>query len=108
MAHSKGLYDERIIILNRKDTMTEHGAKKGTDYVPDGNPIHASVEYLRGKRALMEASVDVLDAYIVKTAYHDRLNGHSHIRWNGKDYYIVNLKMKKKSNEAQFEMYEQA
>ena len=35
MAHSKGLYDEKITILNRKDVVTEHGAKKGTDYVPD-------------------------------------------------------------------------
>lgn len=108
MAHSKGLYDEKITILNRKDVTTEHGAKKGCDYQPDGNPVWASVDYLRGRRAMMEASVDVLDAYLVKTAYHERLNEHSRILWQGNTYYIVNLKMSKKRNECQFEMNQQA
>ena len=108
MAHSKGLYDEKITILNRKDVTTEHGAKKGTDYVPDGNPVWANVDYLRGKKALMEASLDALSSYIVRTAWHDRLTDHSRILWKGKTYQIDPPKGSREKNEMQFTMYEQA
>ena len=108
MAYDKGFLNDRIIILNRKDVVTEHGAKKGTDYVPDGSPIWANVSWLKGKKAMMEASLDALNSYLVRTAYHERLDEHSRIMWNGKTYQIDPPKKDKRANESSFTMFEQA
>ena len=108
MAYDKGFLNDRITILNRKDVVTEHGAKKGTDYVPDGSPVWANVSWLKGKKALMEASLDALSSYIVRTAWHDRLTDHSRILWKGKTYQIDPPKGSSEKNEMQFTMYEQA
>ena len=108
MAYDKGFLNDRIIILNRKDVVTEHGAKKGTDYVPDGSPVWANVSWLKGKKAMMEASIDALNSYLVRTAYHERLDDHSRIMWNGKIYQIDPPKKDKRANECSFTMYEQA
>ena len=108
MAYDKGFLNDRIIILNRKDVMTEHGAKKGTNYEPDGAPIWANVSWLKGKKAMMEASLDALNSYLVRTAYHERLDEHSRIMWNGKTYQIDPPKKDKRANESSFTMLEQA
>ena len=108
MAYDKGFLNYRIIILNRKDVMTEHGAKKGTNYEPDGAPIWANVSWLKGKKAMMEASLDALNSYLVRTVYHERLDEHSRIMWNGKTYQIDPPKKDKRANECSFTMYEQA
>ena len=108
MAYDKGFLNDRIIILNRKDVVTEHGAKKGTNYEPDGAPIWANVSWLKGKKAMMEASLDALNSYLVRTAYHERLDEHSRIMWNGKTYQIDPPKKDKRAKESSFTMFEQA
>ena len=108
MAYDKGFLNYRIIILNRKDVVTEQGAKKGTNYEPDGAPIWANVSWLKGKKAMMEASLDALNSYLVRTAYHERLDDHSRIMWNGKTYQIDPPKKDMRANECSFTMYEQA
>ena len=108
MAYDKGFLNDRITILNRKDVVNEHGAKKGTSYEPDGAPIWANVSWLKGKKAMMEASLDALNSYLVRTAYHERLDDHSRIMWNGKTYQIDPPKKDKRANECSFTMYEQA
>lgn len=108
MAYDKGFLNDRITILNRKDVVTEHGAKKGTNYEPDGAPIWANVSWLKGKKAMMEASLDALNSYLVRTAYHERLDEHSRIMWNGKTYQIDPPKKDKRENESSFTMFEQA
>lgn len=108
MAYDKGFLNDRITILNRKDVVTEHGAKKGTNYEPDGAPIWANVSWLKGKKAMMEASLDALNSYLVRTAYHERLDEHSRIMWNGKTYQIDPPKKDKRANESSFNMFEQA
>ena len=108
MAYDKGFLNDRIIILNRKDVVNEHGAKKGTSYEPDGAPIWANVSWLKGKKAMMEASLDALNSYLVRTAYHERMDDHSRIMWNGKTYQIDPPKKDKRDNECSFTMYEQA
>ena len=108
MAYDKGFLNDRIIILNRKDVVTEHGAKKGTNYEAYGAPIWANVSWLKGKKAMMEASLDALNSYLVRTAYHERLDDHSRIMWNGKTYQIDPPKKDKRANECSFTMYEQA
>ena len=108
MAYDKGFLNDRITILNRKDVVTEHGAKKGTNYEPDGAPIWANVSWLKGKTAMMEASPDALNSYLVRTAYHERLDEHSRIMWNGKTYQIDPPKKDKRANEGAFTMFEQA
>ena len=108
MAYDKGFLNDRIIILNRKDVVNEHGAKKGTNYEPDGAPIWANVSWLKGKKAMMEASIDALNSYLVRTAYHERLDDHSRIMWNGKTYQIDPPKKDKRANECSLTMYEQA
>lgn len=107
MAYDKGFLNDRITILNRKDVVTEHGAKKGTNYEPDGAPIWANVSWLKGKKAVMEASLDALNSYLVRTAYHERLDEHSRIMWNGKTYQIDPPKKDKRANESSFTMFEQ-
>ena len=107
MAYDKGFLNDRITILNRKDVGTEHGAKKGTNYEPDGAPIWANVSWLKGKKAMMEASLDALNSYLVRTAYHERLDEHSRIMWNGKTYQIDPPKKDKRANESSFTMFEQ-
>ena len=108
MAYDKGFLNDRIIIINRKDVVNEHGAKKGTNYEPGGAPIWANVSWLKGKKAMMEASLDALNSYLVRTAYHERLDEHSRIMWNGKTYQIDPPKKDKRANECSFTMYEQA
>lgn len=99
---------DRIIILNRKDVVSLHGAKKGTEYVADGAPIWANVSYLKGKKAMMEASLDALSSYLVRCDYHARLTEHSRVLWKGKVYQIDPPKSDEQRNEMQFAMYERA
>ncbi|MCQ2224058.1 MAG: head-tail adaptor protein [Bacteroidaceae bacterium] len=108
MAYDKGFLNKRITILNRKGVTTEHGAKKGESYEPDGAPIFANVDFLKGKKALMEASLDALSSYIVRTAWHDRLTDKSRILWKGKVYQIDPPRGDREKDEMQFTMYEQA
>ena len=70
--------------------------------------VWANVSWLKGKKAMMEASLDALNSYLVRTAYHERLDEHSRIMWNGKTYQIDPPKKDKRANECSFTMYEQA
>ncbi len=108
MAYQRGFLKDRIQVLNRKDVTTEHGAKKGTDYQPDGAPIWANVSFLKGKKAMMEASLDALSSYLVRCDYHPRITDHSRIQWKGKTYQIDPPKADEQRGEMQFTMYEQA
>lgn len=108
MAYDKGFLNDRITILNRKEVEMAHGAKKGTEYVADGSPVWANVSWVKGKKAVMEASLDALSSYFVRTAYHERLKDHSRVMWKGKVYQIDPPKKDRRANECSFTMYEQA
>lgn len=107
MAYQRGFLKDRITILNRQGTTTASGAKQGSEYVADGAPIWANVSYLKGKKAMMEASLDAISSYLVRCDYNVRLTGHSRVQWKGKVYQIDPPKSDEQKNEMQFIMYEQ-
>lgn len=108
MAYQRGFLKDRITILNRTGVKVEHGAKRGEEYAPDGSPIYANVSYLKGMKAMAEASIDALSTYLVRCDYHKKINDHSKILWKGKTYWIEPPQYDEQKNEMQIRMHEEA
>ena len=79
MAYQAGFRHEIIIPLNRKAaTVGKYGVDSGGIQWEEGTPLHANVDYQRGKSAM---NAGALDSYAVKIV---RMN------WtNGKVYQIL-------------------
>jgi SPP1 family predicted phage head-tail adaptor len=90
MAFSTGFLRHIIYVQNRK-------AAQSGDFGIDGDgveweesgPLHASVEYARGKSAMNAGSLDAYAVCIVRMRYSKIVNMRSRIRYEGQIYQIL-------------------
>jgi head-tail adaptor len=90
MAYQSGLREQIIIPLNRKAaTVGKYGVDSGGITWEEGTPLHAFVDYNRGKSAMNAGSLDSYAVKIVRMNWTDMLNERSRVKYNGKVYQIL-------------------
>ena len=75
MAYSSGMLRHRITILNRSDAPASKFGKDslGTAWTNDGT-VWASVDFVKGLRAMREGAIDVYGIVMVRCRYTDKNN----------------------------------
>ena len=90
MSYQSGFRHEIIIPLNRS---TAKAGKFGLDSSgiewEEGDPLHANVDFQRGKSALNAGAVDAYAVKIVRMNWTDKLNERSRVLYDGKVYQII-------------------
>lgn len=90
MSYQAGFLDKIIVPLNRKAVVVgKYGLDSGGVLWEEGQPLHANVDFQRGKSAM---NVGALDAYAVKMVRMRWVNcfdERSRVRYDGKVYQIV-------------------
>lgn len=90
MSYQSGFRHEIIIPLNRA---TAKAGKFGLDSAgiewEEGDPLHANVDFQRGKSALNAGAVDAYAVKIVRMNWTDKLNERSRVLYDGKVYQII-------------------
>lgn len=90
MPYDSGFRHEFIIPLNRKAaTVGKYGVDSGGVQWEEGNPLHANVDYNRGKRAMNAGALDAYAVKIVRMNFTDKINERSRIKYQGKIYQIM-------------------
>lgn len=90
MPYDSGFRHEFIIPLNRKAaTVGKYGVDSGGVQWEEGTPLHANVDYNRGKRAMNAGALDVYAVKIVRMNFTDKINERSRIKYQGKIYQIM-------------------
>lgn len=90
MAYQAGFLHEIIVPLNRKAaTMGRHGVDSGGVQWEEGKPLHANVDYQRGKAGMVAGALDAYAVKIVRMNWTDRLNERSRVKYEGKIYQIL-------------------
>jgi head-tail adaptor len=90
MAYQAGFRHEIIIPLNRKAaTVGKYGVDSGGIQWEEGTPLHANVDYQRGKSAMSAGSLDVYAVKIVRMRWTGLFNERSRIRWRDNVYQII-------------------
>ena len=74
MAYQSGFRHEIIIPLNRKAaTVGKYGVDSGGIQWEEGTPLHANVDYQRGKSAMNAGALDSYAVKIVRMNWTDKL-----------------------------------
>lgn len=90
MAYTAGFLHEIIVPLNRKAaTMGIHGVDSGGVTWEEGRPLHANVDYQRGKSAMSAGALDTYAVKIVRMNWTDALTERSRVKYDGKIYQIL-------------------
>ena len=90
MPYDSGFRHEFIIPLNRKAaTVGKYGVDSGGVQWEEDNPLHANVDYNRGKRAMNAGALDAYAVKIVRMNFTDKINERSRIKYQGKIYQIM-------------------
>ena len=90
MAYSTGLLRHRVEILNRSEAQQ---GKFGLDSAGIGwesaGTVWASVDFQRGKSAMVAGSLDVYGVVIIRMRYTPNINERSRVVHDGKTYQIL-------------------
>lgn len=90
MSYQAGFRYEIIIPLNRKAaTVGKYGVDSGGIQWEEGQPLHANVDYQRGKSAMNAGALDSYAVKIVRMNWTDKLNERSRVKYQGKVYQII-------------------
>lgn len=90
MSYPAGFLENIIIPLNRKAaTVGKYGVDSGGIQWEEGSPLHANVDYQRGKAALNAGALDAYAVKIVRMNWTDKLNDRSRVKYDGKVYQIL-------------------
>lgn len=90
MAYQSGIREQLIIPLNRKSaTVGKYGVDSGGITWEEGQPLHANVDYQRGKSAMNAGALDSYAVKIVRMNWTDMLNERSRVKYDGKVYQIL-------------------
>ena len=90
MAYDAGFRYEIIIPLNRKAaTVGKYGVDSSGIEWEEGQPLHANVDYQRGKSAMSAGALDAYAVKIVRMNWTDKLNERSRVKYEGKIYQIL-------------------
>ena len=90
MAYTTGMLRHRVKILNRKEATASEWGKDGSGIEwEEAAEVWASVDYNRGKHAMMEGALDVYAVVIVRMRWNPIITMRSRIRYDGNDYQII-------------------
>lgn len=90
MPYDAGFRYEIIIPLNRKAaTVGKYGVDSSGVEWEEGQPLHANVDYQRGKSAMSAGALDAYAVKIVRMDWTDKLNERSRVKYGGKIYQIL-------------------
>lgn len=90
MSYPAGFLEDIIIPLNRKAaTVGKYGVDSGGIQWEEGEPLHANVDYQRGKAAMNAGALDAYAVKIVRMNWTDKLNDRSRVKYDGKVYQIL-------------------
>ena len=92
MSYSSGFLHELIMPQNRKAaTVGKYGIDSaGVEWEDACNhPLHANVDYQRGKSAMNAGSLDAYAVKIVRMRWTNVFNERSRIKYQGKTYQII-------------------
>ena len=105
MAYNTGMLKHRVTILNRTTSTTTKWGKDGggVKYQEDGT-VWASVDFVKGVRAMREGSIDVYGVVMVRMRYTPKINVRSRILYDGQVYQVLGetLHEDKQGNIVQF------
>lgn len=79
-----------IIPMSRKAaTIGKYGVDSGGIQWEEGSPLHAWVDYQRGKSAMNAGALDAYAVKFVRMNFTDAINERSRIKYDGKVYQIM-------------------
>lgn len=89
-AYQAGLRENLIIPMNRKAaTAGKFGIDSTGIQYEEGKPLHAWVDYQKGKSALNAGALDAYAVKIVRMNWTDKLNERSRVKYEGQIYQIM-------------------
>ena len=90
MGYSSGFLNKRILVQNRKEAQ---GGKFGIDSTGiewgDTICLWASVDWQKGKSALVQGAMDAYGVVMVRTRWTTQISMRSRISWEGNTYQII-------------------
>ena len=90
MSYPAGFREDFITPLNRKAaTVGKYGVDSAGVTWEEGTPIHANVDYQKGKSAMNAGALDAYAVKIVRMNFTSTINERSRIKYNGKIYQIM-------------------
>lgn len=90
MSYPAGFLENIIVPINRKAaTVGKYGVDSGGIQWEEGAPLHANVDYQRGKSAMNAGALDAYAVKIVRMNWTDKLNERSRVKYDGKVYQIL-------------------
>jgi SPP1 family predicted phage head-tail adaptor len=90
MSYPAGFREDFITPLNRKAaTVGKYGVDSAGVTWEEGTPMHANVDYQKGKSAMNAGALDVYAVKIVRMNFTSTINERSRIKYNGKIYQIM-------------------
>lgn len=90
MSYPAGFRENFITPLNRKAaTVGKYGVDSAGVTWEEGTPMHANVDYQKGKSAMNAGALDAYAVKIVRMNFTSTINERSRIKYNGKIYQIM-------------------
>ena len=90
MSYQAGFREQIITPLNRKAaTVGKYGVDSAGVTWEEGTPMHANVDYQKGKSAMNAGALDAYAVKIVRMNFTSTINERSRIKYDGKIYQIM-------------------
>ena len=90
MSYPAGFREDFITPLNRKAaTVGKYGVDSAGVTWEEGTPMHANVDYQKGKSAMNAGALDAYAVKIVRMNFTSAINERSRIKYEGKIYQIM-------------------
>ena len=90
MSYQAGFREQIITPLNRKAaTVGKYGVDSAGVTWEEGTPMHANVDYQKGKSAMNAGALDAYAVKIVRMNFTSAINERSRIKYDGKIYQIM-------------------
>jgi len=90
MSYPAGFREQFITPLNRKAaTVGKYGVDSAGVTWEEGTPMHANVDYQKGKSAMNAGALDAYAVKIVRMNFTSTINERSRIKYDGKIYQIM-------------------
>lgn len=90
MSYQAGFREDYITPLNRKAaTVGKYGVDSAGVTWEEGTPMHANVDYQKGKSAMNAGALDAYAVKIVRMNFTSAINERSRIKYEGKIYQIM-------------------
>jgi head-tail adaptor len=90
MSYPAGFREDFITPLNRKAaTVGKYGVDSAGVTWEEGTPMHANVDFQKGKSAMNAGALDAYAVKIVRMNFTSTINERSRIKYDGKIYQIM-------------------